>query len=213
MSCRFLQWGPLFVGIGLTLCNPRLIASLRKCFSYITLEAVKSPILSVRKCDPLLKQFRFREWIVKGRHKFCRRSFLCLFITWCTSNLCCSDWSSDSSIFECIQDFFFALYHSKISAFYNVLTTNLIVFSALPNMFVTSKWRFRAYLSRISQLTLRTCRWKLIWLSSTSVSANNVHTKFESSSEGLVNHHVTEPQGRLPLWTQKFIMGGHRNRG
>ena len=86
LSCRFPQWGPLFVGIGLTLCNPRLIASSWKCFTYITLEAVKSPILSVRKCDPLSKQFRFREWIVKGRHKFCWRSFLSWFIPWCTFN-------------------------------------------------------------------------------------------------------------------------------
>ena len=55
LSCRFPQWGPLFVGIGLTLCNLRLIASLWKCFPCIKLEAVKSPILSVHKCDLLLK--------------------------------------------------------------------------------------------------------------------------------------------------------------
>ena len=31
LSCRFPQWGPLFVRIGLTLCNPRLLASSWKC--------------------------------------------------------------------------------------------------------------------------------------------------------------------------------------
>ena len=73
LSCRLPQWGPLFVGIGLTLCNPRLIASSWKCFSCIKLEAVKSPILSVRKCDLLLKI------LLKVIPVF-------VYITWYTSN-------------------------------------------------------------------------------------------------------------------------------
>ena len=77
LSCRFPQWGPLFVGIGLTLCNPRLIASSWKYFSYITLEAVKSPILSVGPWST------FEKFV----DKFCRKSSIpLLFITWCTSN-------------------------------------------------------------------------------------------------------------------------------
>ena len=79
--------------------------------------------------------------------------------------------------FNAFRIFFFCTLSFKFFCFfYNVLTTNLIVFY-LHYRICLSQANEGLYLSRISQLTLRTC-WKLIWLSSTSVSANNVHTKF-----------------------------------
>ena len=91
---------------------------------------------------------------------------------------------------------FFALYHLKFSLcvfffLHNVLTMNWIVFILHHRICLSqANEGFGAYLSRVRQLTLRTCCWKLICLSSTSVSANTEHKNLKvhlkGSSEGFI---------------------------
>ena len=91
---------------------------------------------------------------------------------------------------------FFALYHLKFSVcvfffLHNVLTMNWIVFILHHRICLSqANEGFGAYLSRVRQLTLRTCCWKLICLSSTSVSANTEHKNLKvhlkGSSEGFI---------------------------